>query len=497
MDISESIKPNTEEFETKALINRQGFREYDARWLYPQEVNLLGIQCIGAGISTQLWEIGQKPPRVIVGHDYREYSMAVKQALIVGLMSAGSEVHDIGLCITPMAYYARLALCVPGIAMVTASHNENGWTGIKVGDMHPLTHGPTEMQRLKEIVLAGRYDCRSGSYKYYSNFKEKYINSVIRGIKLKKRLKIVVATGNGTAGLFASEVLENIGCEIIKLHCELDWSFPLYFPNPENMDMLNDLRDEVIRTKADIGFAFDGDGDRLGVVDDCGNELFSDKLGLLIARYLSHQYKNARYIIDVKSTGLFMSDPILAESGATIEYWITGHSYMKRRVWEQKALAGFEKSGHFFFAEPIGNGYDDGLTSAVMVCKMLDADRLRLSEMRKALSETWQSPTMAPFCSENEKYLLVSRVQDYYKEAMTLGKRICNQNIRELITVNGIRVILEDGTWGLVRASSNKPSLVIVVESPISEKVMKEMFKELDQTIRSLGKVGDYDQVMA
>jgi len=492
--IVESLKINTEDFEIFPLVDPLGFREYDARWKYPEQINLLGLQCLGSGIATQLWELGYDPPRVIVGHDYREYSMAVKKAMTVGLMAAGAHVYDIGLGITPMAYFARLALGVSGLAMVTASHNENPWTGVKIGAESPLTHGPEEMKRLRDIVMNGEYKSDKGSYESCIDIREKYIKSFLSDGKLNNRLKVVVDTGNGTAGMFAPQILETLGCEVIRINSDLDWTFPNYNPNPEDTVMLNNLRERVAKVKADIGFAFDGDGDRLGVVDDEGSELYSDKLGLLIARRLSKQYPGSKFIIDVKSTGLFMSDPILIKNKSTVEYWITGHSYIKKRVWEKKALAGFEKSGHFFFAPPIGNGYDDGILSSIMVCKMLDLEKRKLSQLRNELKETWQSPTMALECSEREKYTIVTTVKDYYEKIAHAGGKVIGQKIKELITVNGVRVILEDGTWGLVRASSNKPTLVIVIESPISEQRMKEMFHEIDSRIKSLGKVGKYDQ---
>lgn len=495
-EIRQSLEFNTEDFERSPLVYPAGFREYDARWRYPDQINLLGFQCLGAGIATQLHNMGQNPPRIVVGHDYREYSTSIKQALILGLLTGGAHVYDIGLSLTPVANFARSYLDVPGVAMVTASHNENGWTGVKVGDRNPLTHGPEEMKELREIVMSGNFVEGEGKYQFIHGIKDLYIQNIAKECRLANPLKVVVAAGNGTAGLYAPQVLEAIGCEVVRLHCEPDWTFPFYNPNPEDISMLHHIRDEVIRTKAQIGFGFDGDGDRLGVVDDQGNELFSDKLGLLLARRLCRQYPDSKIIIDVKSTGLFMNDPILKSNNTSVEYWITGHSYMKRRLWEQKALAAFEKSGHFFFADPVGQGYDDGVFSAMLVCKMLDEEKESLSQLTKELPKTWQSPTMAPGCAEDEKYQVVDRVRTHYESVMKDKRNVCNQRIKELVTINGVRVILEDGTWGLVRASSNKPTLVIVTESPVSKKRMQEMFVEIDKCIRSMGTIGTYDQTM-
>src|SRR2546423_645082 len=183
---------------------------------------------------------------------------------------------------------------------------------------------------------------------------------------------LMAAGGNGTAGAFAPKVLEAIGCDVVPLDCELDHTFPKYNPNPEDMKMLHAMRDEVLRAKADAGLGFDGDGDRCGIVDNEGDEIFADKVGVMLARDMSARQRNATFVVDVKSTGLFMTDPVLLANGAKTDYWKTGHSYMKRRVNPIGAVAGFEKSGHFFFNKPLGRGYDDGLIFALAVCDMLD-----------------------------------------------------------------------------------------------------------------------------
>ena len=492
--IVDSAKPKSKEFQLFPVIDHFGFREYDARWRYGEQINLLGLQCLGSALATQLWETEQDAPAVIVGHDYREYSMAVKEALTAGLLAAGARVHDIGLGITPMSYFARSHLEIGGLAFVTASHNENPWTGVKVGVRSPLTFGPDDMKRLKEISMGGQYKSGHGSYVYEPGVRDAYIESLIHLASLKRKIRVVASTGNGTCGLFAPRVLSGIGCDVIEQDTELDWTFPHGNPNPESVSMLERLSQRVVAEKADVGFAFDGDGDRLGVVDDQGNELYSDKLGLLLARHLVKEHPGSRFVADVKSTGLFMDDPILSKSGSSVEYWITGHSHMKKRIADTSALAGFEKSGHFFFAPPIGKGYDDGLVSAVMVCEMLESEGSPLSEIRKGLRQTWQTPTLGLECSEAEKYEIVSRVQKRYEDLAKKSGRLIGSKIESLVVVNGVRVVLDEGTWGLVRASSNKPSLVVVAESRVSEQRLRDMFAEIDHTIRSVGKVGSYDQ---
>ena len=474
-------------------INPLGFREYDARWLYPKDINLEGIKNVGLGFGTQIISKKSKNPRVIVGHDYRSYSEKIKKKLIEGLVETGCNIEDIGLCLSPTAYFAQLNLNADAVAMVTASHNENGWTGIKMGIEKGLTHSPNEMNELKDIVLKKNFINGKGSYKEIRGFKEIYISSLTKN-KINKKIKVVIACGNGTAGAFAPKVFRDIGCEVVELDCNLDFNFPKYNPNPEDLKMLKAISKSVKENKADVGFGFDGDGDRVGVIDNNGNEIFSDKVGLLIARNLSSIYKKEKFIVDVKSTGLYSNDKILLENKCETIYWKTGHSHIKRKVKKENALAGFEKSGHFFFNKPLGFGYDDGLQSAIQVCHLLEKQNKTMSKLIDQLPKTYQTPTMAPFCKDDEKYSVVDTLVKEIEALKLNNALIDNQKITNILTINGIRFSLEDGSWGLIRASSNKPSLVIVTESPTSDKRKKEIFNFIDDLLKKTGKVGEYDQ---
>ena len=476
-------------------INPNGFREYDARWVFEKEIDIEGITNLGKGLGTQIIKHTKKNnPRVIVGHDYRSYSEKIKKALTEGLISAGCNVEDLGLSLSPMVYFAQFNLNSDAIAMVTASHNENGWTGVKMGIQKGLTHGPEEMAKLKDITLNKKFLNGSGSLKKIDNFKDVYIQDLIKKNKVNKKIKAVVACGNGTAGIFAPEILKGIGCEVIEIDCNLDWSFPKYNPNPENLEMLHAIAKAVKDNKADIGFGFDGDGDRCGVIDEQGNEIFSDKIGLLIARNLSNKHKDSTFVVDVKSTGLFKNDKILKQNGCETIYWKTGHSHIKRKVNKEKALAGFEKSGHFFFNQPLGYGYDDGINSAIQVCHLIVDQKKKMSEIIRSLPVTYQTPTMAPYCKDEEKYKVVDEMVKEVKKLKDEGIKIDNQSIVEVLTVNGVRFSLEDGSWGLIRASSNKPSLVIVTESTKSDEKKKKIFEFIDNLLQKTGKIGEYDQ---
>ncbi|WP_100963880.1 phosphomannomutase/phosphoglucomutase [Bosea sp. FBZP-16] len=489
--------PNTFEYESLPMVKPTGFREYDARWFFGKELNLMGVQAVGMGLGTLIRRMGVKP-EIVTAHDFRSYSSSIKMALVTGLMAAGCKVHDIGLAMSPMAYFAQFELDVPCVAMVTASHNDNGWTGIKMGAQRPVTFGPDEMGQLRDIVLAGDFDLPGGgSYQFVPDFPARYIADLTNRPKITRKLKVIAACGNGTAGAFAPQILEALGCEVIPMDAELDHTFPRYNPNPEDMKMLHAMADAVKQHGADVALGFDGDGDRCGVVDNHGEEIFADKIGVMLARDLGKLNPGAQFVVDVKSTGLFSTDPELQRLGVKTDYWKTGHSYIKRRVRDLNALAGFEKSGHFFFNAPVGRGYDDGVVTAIAVIDMLDRNPNKsMAELYAAVPKTWGTPTMAAKCADEIKYGVSDKITQRIQAMQAAGDTIAGQKIVDVITVNGVRVVNEDGTWGLIRASSNKPELVVVCESPVSEARMREMFKAIDGVLRENPEVGAYNQTI-
>jgi phosphomannomutase/phosphoglucomutase len=489
------LVPGQIAYETTPMVKATGFREYDARWLLGPEINLLGVQALGLGLGAYFQEIGKQ--RVVVGHDFRSYSLSVKQALTLGLVQAGCEVLDIGLALSPIAYFAQFDLQSPCVAMVTASHNENGWTGVKMGSSPPLTFGPDEIGRLKTLVLSGEVQTRpGGTVSHMEGVGERYIADAASRCSLSRPLKVVCACGNGTAGAFAPEALRRMGAEVIELNCDLDWTFPNYNPNPEDSEMLHAMGAAVKAHGADLALGFDGDGDRCGVVDDEGEEIFADKMGLMLARDLAPLYPGATFVVDVKSTGLYATDPLLAAHGVETLYWKTGHSYIKRKTAEVGALAGFEKSGHFFFNTPLGRGYDCALTAAAAILAMLDRNPGRkLSDLKRALPTAYTSLTMSPHCDDELKYDVLEEVIAVYQGLADRGETILGRKITDVLTVNGIRVTLEDGSWLLVRASSNKPELVVVVESTRSADDMRALFHgEVKPRLARWPAIGKYNQ---
>ncbi|HEX2859214.1 MAG TPA: phosphomannomutase/phosphoglucomutase [Alphaproteobacteria bacterium] len=476
------------------LITKNGFREYDARWLLNKELDLEGAEALGLALATLIHERGIEP-KLVTGHDYRSYSESVKNALIKGLLAGGIEVHDIGLAVTPMAYYAQFALNIPCVAMCTASHNENGWTGVKMGMEKPLTFGPDEMGRLRDITLNGEGEPRSGGkLVQVEDFAARYLAHNIKRGPYTRKIKAIVACGNGTAGAFAPEALRALGVEVIERYCGLDHSFPHYNPNPEDLTMLHDMAAQVREHGADLALGFDGDGDRCGVVMNNGEELFADKLGVLIARNIAAAHPGSTFVVDVKSTGIYAIDPLLKQHNAKTEYWKTGHSYIKRRTAELGAIAGFEKSGHYFFNQPYGLGYDDALVSAIAVLDLLENNPGKsLADLAATLPQTFGSPTMAPHCDDDKKYGVVEALSGKVK-ALT---DIIGQKITGIVTVNGVRFTVADGTWGLIRASSNKPELVVVVESPVSAAHRNAMFAFIEGLLAQHPEVGTFNQKLS
>jgi phosphomannomutase / phosphoglucomutase len=476
------------------MIHDTGFREYDARWRYPEQIDLAGMEDLGLAVGT-FFGTKHKQPSVVCGRDYRSYAEDVQQALIRGLVRAGARVIDIGFVLSPMAYFAQIHLKADCVAMVTASHNPNGWTGVKMGYEPKITLGPDDMSALKALALSDGARELSGGTVDRADIRAAYLDSVTAGPKLKHKVRVLCATGNGTASFFLPEVLERIGAEVVPLHTIPDWSFPNYNPNPEGHEMLGDMARAVGESGAELALGFDGDGDRCGVVDGQGREVSADKMGLLLARHWAHDNPGRLVIADVKSTGLFANDPELKANGVRVEYWKTGHSYMKRRVNETDALAGFERSGHYYLNHPYGSGYDCAASAAVGILRLLDETGKSLANLADGLPTTWLTPTLAPYAADTEKYAALDSIITALQAHVEAGGTFGGHHVSGTTTVNGLRLTLEHGGFALVRASSNTPNLVVVCESPESEADLRAIFADLDRFIQADPRIGDYDQV--
>lgn len=503
-----SAEYNSANYFMEPLVAPSGFREYDARWVIePSErngeitLNYLGLRRLGASLGRFLLTRLNAGRGIVVGHDYRRYSENVKNALVVGLLEAGMDVTDIGLTVTPGAYFAQFALEIPCVAQVTASHNDNGWTGIKMGHRLASTFGPQEMAAFRSLALSDvskpeQIAEPSGSYTFLPNFTSRYIDDLVQSWTPRfaglPRLKVSIETGNGTAGIYVPQILTRLGFDVISGNVVPDWDFPNFNPNPESIPFLKAVEKQVASSGSDIGICVDGDGDRLGVVDDRGILVFSDRVGLLIAKHLEREFGTDRpIVIDVKSTSLFES-----ELETPIVWAKTGHSYVKAAVAQANALAGFERSGHFFFRPPLGRGYDDACVAALallwVVCSARKQDmRVKLSDLLNDLPRSFSSPNRQPFVSDDTKYEVVDRIATELASRDTFaGKKILETNL-----LNGVRVTLEDRSWLLVRASSNTPNLVIIAETFDKDgSLLAVIDGELRQLMANLGlEAGGFD----
>jgi phosphomannomutase/phosphoglucomutase len=492
------------------VIAESLFREYDLRnpmkplmkgnSEVPASVNENGFRVLGQAFGTYVQQkMNQK--KVIVCNDYRYYSRSMAYAFITGLMSTGIHVVDIGTALTPVLYFSQYHLKNEAAAMITASHNDNGWTGLKLANGYTKTFEPEHILEFKKIVYSGEFISGNGSYEVYEGIKDAFVNDITsrcNKYKGSRKLKVAVACGNGGPSEFLPDIIEKLGFDVIKVHCDLDWDFPYFNPNPENLEFLRDLGKQVKENNCDLGIAADGDGDRFGVVDETGHEIFSDRAGLFIARFIASKNPNRKMVIDVKSTGAFALDSVLKENNIDVRFTKTGHSYVKASSRNLDAIAGFEKSGHFFLRGDFGYGYDDACLSAATFCSILSTTDKKVSELLSEQPKSFQSPTMEPHVANDTiKYEISDAITSEFLDMKKNDKTFAGQKIKDIITVNGARVILEDGSWGLVRASSNQPVLAVVIESFSSKKVMYDIFDEIQSHLSKHNvKVEDYDQTL-
>jgi phosphomannomutase / phosphoglucomutase len=488
---------NSVDYFMKSCVNGSGFREYDARWIIEPigqhkdvEINYRGMLQLGywLGEFLQLEENGSCA-EVIVGHDFRKYSENAKNALTLGLLAAGLDVVDIGLCLTPVVYFSQYDRNVRACAMVTASHNPNGWSGVKMGHDYSSTFGPDRMQAFKEFAKAkgesmdpatspGKYSLSGAALLRYCADLDKDWRPRLADLP---RLRVAVETGNGTAGFVVPDLLRGLGFEVVEGNTKPDWNFPNFNPNPEDIQFLKSVQSLVKGSGADVGICIDGDGDRLGIVDDSGRLVFSDRLGLLIAKWLEQKGMVGKFVVDVKCTSLFSS-----ELASEVIWEKTGHSYIKAAVARVHATAGFERSGHFFFNPPFGRGYDDACLAALMLLLVLCEAKARgetLSMLLAKLPPSHQSPNRQPVVPETSKYDIVEAIIKSIRLEIERTGCFSGVPVTEILTINGIRLHFSDKSWLLIRASSNTPNLVILAESFDEQ---GERLRAIDAAVRQL-----------
>ncbi|MDH3197001.1 MAG: phosphomannomutase/phosphoglucomutase [Candidatus Krumholzibacteria bacterium] len=437
-----------------ARLEKTMFREYDIRGrVNDEELNARSAELIGRGFGTFLDRRGIAD--MVVGYDSRFGSVEIKDGLVKGLRATGRNVVMVGMCLTPMMYWSQYRFKVKGGAMITGSHNPKGWNGLKLGAGFSYTLVGEESRELYQIIEEESFVEGHGDYSEASIIDD-YEADVIGRVKIARPLRIVIDTGNGTAGAFAPRVFTKAGVEVIEQFTELDPDFPNHEPDPARKETVEVLGERVRREKADMGIAFDGDGDRFGLVDERGEVIWPDRYMILLARQVLERKPGGKIIFDVKCTQALEDD--IRDHGGVPIMWKTGHSHIKAKLHkEQGALAG-EMSGHVFFVENY-YGFDDGIYAALRLVEYVSGFDQTLSAIMAQTPSYVSSPAIQAQCGDEVKYGVVERLTAELK-----------RDFDRVIDINGARVVFPDG-WGLVRASSNLPELVLRFEAKTPERL--------------------------
>ena len=426
-------------------MNPNVFREYDVRGVVGTDLNEEFVFNLGRAIGT--YAAGFKIKKMTIGRDCRLSSDDYHNFLIQGLNSSGIEIIDIGLCATPMLYFSIRHLNVEGGVMITGSHNPPEFNGFKICIGNDTIYGEN-IQKLRKIMESGQYLAGSASSSF-QDITTAYQNYLFDNVKIARKIKVAVDAGNGVGGKFALPILQRYGCEVIPIYCEPDGNFPNHFPDPTVEENLADLIKAVYDQKADLGIAFDGDADRLGVISDNGEIIWGDKLLLLFAREILKQKPGSAIIGEVKCSQVLYDD-IKKHSGRAI-MWKAGHSLIKAKMKEEKAVLGGEMSGHLFFADRYF-GYDDAIYAAIRLLEILSQAGQKMSELLSDVPQTFATPEIRMDCADDKKAQVVERIKKHFK------------NNPGLIDIDGVRIPYEDG-WALVRSSNTQPVIVLRFEA--------------------------------
>lgn len=426
-------------------INPHIYREYDIRGVVEKDLTPEIVRRLGMGFGTYMARLGKRS--LVVGRDGRLSSNAFREALIEGLLSTGCDVVDIGVCPTPVYYFSLFHLDRDGGMMVTGSHNPPEFNGFKVSVGKSTIFGE-EIQRLGRLVEAGDFVSGKGKLSEYAIIPA-YQDYLKKNIRLSKGLKVVIDAGNGTGGVVAAPLLRDLGCEVEELYCDIDGRFPNHFPDPTIVENLKDLINRVLKTGAEVGIGYDGDADRIGVVDDQGRIIWGDQLMILFSREILKEQKGATFVAEVKCSQTLFDD--IEKHGGRPIMWKTGHSLIKEKMKEEKAALGGEMSGHIFFAHRYF-GYDDAIYASCRLLELLSNTDKKLSSLLSDVPKTHITPEIRVPCPDDIKFKVVEKVREDLKGTYPI------------IDVDGVRVKFDDG-WGLLRASNTQPVLVLRFEA--------------------------------
>ncbi len=458
------------------------FREYDVRGrVNEEELNEDSVSLIIKAFGTLLRGIDRGNNTVVIGYDNRSYSPRFSQVAIDAMVQCGFHVIDIGLTLSPVTYFAQYHVKSPAAVIITASHNPDGWCGFKLAHGYSKTLGPQEIKDLYAIVEQGKSLKKTGGSVEQLDVRDAYIDSVVSRIHMdiSGAPRIVIDAGNGGAGLFAWEVFHRLGCPTFQLNCDPDVSYPHYFPNPSDLHARERLREMVMHPyiHADVGIGFDGDGDRIGIIDEKGQDIWSDRLLMILARQLLERKPGSKIVFDVKCTQALPE--VITRYGGTPIMWKTGHSYIKAKMHETQADLAGERSGHIFVGGDDYYGFDDALFTAAKLVEYLSQQKKSITEILSSFPQYMTSPEIKTHCPDETKYQIVDQlIADFKAE---YGSRVND--------INGARVLFDNG-WGLVRASSNLPELVLIFEGKTAE----DMIHIRDVFRAKLDKYADIDR---
>ncbi len=447
-------------------IKPEIFRQYDIRGLVDKDLTQETVELLGKGIGTYFrWN---KKKEVALGRDCRLSSPLYSQALAKGLLSTGCEIIDLGIIPTPLLYFTIYYKHIEAGVMITGSHNPPEYNGFKMMVGEETLYGEA-IQEIFTLIQNEAFIEEKSAITKDLHIVPEYQEYVLNNIKLEKKLKVVVDAGNGTAGVVAVPIFKKMGCEVIELYCEMDGRFPNHHPDPTLPEALEDLIQKVKETKADLGIAYDGDGDRIGIIDDAGNIIWGDVLMVLFARDILPSNPGAPIISEVKASKVLYDE--IEKLGGRPIMWKTGHSLIKKKIKEEKALLAGEMSGHIFFADRYF-GFDDAIYSSARLLELLSRSDKRLSQMLSDLPQTFNTPEIRIYASDEVKFKIVEEVKKELSQKYPV------------IDIDGVRVIYPRG-WGLVRASNTQEALVLRFEGD-TEKDLENIETEVKQVIEEV-----------
>ncbi|MEO0303878.1 MAG: phosphomannomutase/phosphoglucomutase [candidate division WOR-3 bacterium] len=439
------------------------FRMYDVRGIAETDLNSGDVYKIGKAFATYIRRRGGK--KVVAGMDVRLSSPRIKEAFVNGVLDTGLDVIDVGVVTTPMLYYSQHYFKSDGGIMITGSHNPIEYNGLKMVDPDVTIYGDVIQNFYKMII---ENDLEKGEGKLIKeSIEEIYINMCVEKIKIKKELKVLVDPGNGTAGPIAKKIFEKLNVKADFINFERDGNFPNHLPDPTVMEFIEELRNKTVKGGYDVGIGYDGDCDRVGIIDEKGDVVFGDQILGILAKDMLSRNKGEKVIFDVKcSQGL--EELIIREGGVPIMHK-TGHSLLKRKMKEEKALLAGEMSGHMFFAENYF-GFDDGLYASLLILRIMSERNKKVSELKNEMPYYISTPEIRVDTTDEDKFKIVDEIVKYYKE----------KNYR-VVDIDGARVYFENG-WALVRASNTQPILVVRFEAKDKES-MEKIRKNIKETL--------------